>query len=102
LEPALVWSGLKKVEKENKKGLSRRELIIELGKWSKAVGLLTVGSGAVYGLSACNAGGDENSSSGGGTYCNITYCNGCCHNYSTADNPTCYCNYSDYSDTCCS
>jgi hypothetical protein len=87
------------VDENQKNGLSRRELIIELGKWSKAVGLLTVGAGAAYGLSACGGGGGSGSSDT--TYCNVTYCNGCCHNYSTADSPTCYCNYSDYSDTCC-
>jgi hypothetical protein len=31
-------------------------------------------------------------------YANITYCNGCAHDYVTT--PTTYCNYSDYVDLC--
>lgn len=95
--------------------ISRREFLDKLKRWSPAVTMLFMGSAAAT-TTLSNSGcilyddyGDYDDYSryeryadysiySRAGYCNITYCNGCSHNYTTR--PTCYCNYVDYPDGC--
>ena len=77
--------------------LPRREFLLQLKKWSPAVGTLFLG---VTTLLIPNAGcfyDEYNRYSRYEEYCNITYCNGPGQNY-RAPGGVCYCNYFDYTD----
>ena len=80
----------RKKRKRNLSPVSRRAFIGRAAKVSAAVGAV---ASAPWVLQACDSGYSESE------YCNIAYCNDCGRNY-TADPPTCYCDYSDYSEEC--